>query len=356
MSAATVRPTNSFNLIYQHISSTLPLVDKELGKWRELAQLIPDISLREQALASIRCKAFHCQGGSIFASYPGVERKRAVEFIVAYQTISDYLDNLVDSMQLHDERAFAQLHLAMEEAIVADGNLSDYYAYYPCKDDGGYLLALVRSCRDSSQVLSHHLVRDTMGQLAKLYSSLQTYKHLHMKEREGKLRDWIDKHLHGYPQLGPWEFAAATGSTLGEFCLYAAAFDPELAQAEVNEIKTTYFPWICGLHILLDYLVDQCIDRETAELNFVSYYSTQSEAAQRLQSFVDTARSKATSLRHSEFHQLVVDGLLALYLSDPKAAHSEVQPVARQLLRQGGRRVRLLYGLCRLLRTRQSVR
>lgn len=52
--------------------------------------------LHNQAIASIEHKTFHCEGGGILALLANEHREDCIRFIVAYQTISDYLDNLCD--------------------------------------------------------------------------------------------------------------------------------------------------------------------------------------------------------------------------------------------------------------------
>ena len=63
---------------------------------------IPNPELRKQALASIEHKTFHCEGGAIMALMANEHYQEAIRFIVAYQTISDYLDNLCDRSTSQD--------------------------------------------------------------------------------------------------------------------------------------------------------------------------------------------------------------------------------------------------------------
>ena len=334
----------------QYITQVFPKVYSELNKWRSYAKLAPESPLREQALSSMQYKSFHCLGGSSYALYPFASRSSTVEFIVAYQTISDYLDNLVDNAGVQDERAFAHLHLAMEEALLPGGPISDYYCYYPFAKDGGYLVKLVTTCRERCYLPSFALVQGHLLPLARLYSQLQTYKHLSPEKRNAKMLAWTGKHHAQYPSLSAWEFAAATGSTLPIFCLYAAAHDPNLTQEIVDTLVAAYFPWISALHILLDYLIDLREDRETGQLNFIEYYRDTSEAAERLRHILHECLRVARELPHPEFHVRVIRGLLAMYLSDRKAQHAEVEVVIRELLRTAGRNARLLHWSCRQLR------
>ncbi|TGE34464.1 tetraprenyl-beta-curcumene synthase family protein [Desulfosporosinus sp. Sb-LF] len=351
MNTLFVVPMNRPKLIYQFVSKVFPMVKQELNKWQRRAAQLPDASLRLQASESIRLKAFHCQGGSIFALYPGVKSFDAIQFIVAYQTMSDYLDNLVDSLEVQDELAFYQLHLAMQEALDPRAVLSDYYLYYPYRDDGGYLNRLVKTCQESLRKLpSYELVREEALELAKLYSHLQTYKHLALVDRESVMLNWIKPYLSVYSELTSWEFAAATGSTLGVFCLYAAAYNPQLSARHVEKIKQTYFPWICGLHILLDYFIDLREDKETNQLNFVAYYEDNAMTSRRLHLFIENSFKQAERLDYPKFHKAVVQGLLAMYLSDKKSMDIDIRSMTKYLLKASGLGVNLMYRLCCYLR------
>ncbi|MHB8075184.1 tetraprenyl-beta-curcumene synthase family protein [Desulfosporosinus fructosivorans] len=356
MNTSAVKPMNRVSLIYQFVSRIFPNVNQELNIWRRIASQCPDSSLRQQAIESIQTKKFHCQGGSIYALYPGVNRVEAVRFIVAYQTMCDYLDNLVDSLEVQDELAFAQLHLAVQEALDPNVSRSDYYLYYPYREDGGYLELLVTTCQESLKILpSYKLVQEEAIKLAKLYSHLQTYKHLAMEEREAKMLNWITPYLTDYPEITAWEFAAATGSTLGVFSLYAVAYDPKLTERKGHKIRKTYFPWICGTHILLDYFIDLREDRETKQLNFVAYYEHTEMISRRLQLFVKNSLGQTAQLDYPKFHQAAVQGLLAMYLSDEKSMDRDIRSITKKLLRHGGLRVNLLYWVCRQLRKMKAL-
>src|SRR5690625_7495423 len=82
------------------ITKTIPAVKKELAYGKKKAKEIPSPLLREQALTSIECKAFHRYGGGIYAMLTGERWREAIRFIVAYQTIRHYLDNLCDRSDL----------------------------------------------------------------------------------------------------------------------------------------------------------------------------------------------------------------------------------------------------------------
>lgn len=353
---SAIKPMSNPALIYNFLTKIFPLVKSELAKWKDFAETAAEPRLAEQAIDSINTKGFHCQGGSIYALYPGVNPALAVEFIVAYQTISDYLDNLVDSLGVQDEKAFAQLHLAMQEALDPEVRTSDYYLYYSYKIDGGYLRTLVKTCQARvADLPAYPLVKNDLRWLAGRYSELQTYKHLSLAEREEKMLDWANTFLPDYPEISPWEFAAATGSTLAIFCLVAASSDPDLSPEEVKRIRYVYFPWICGLHILLDYFIDLVEDKETKQLNFVQYYENPAQTWERLNLFRTSSMTATLSLTYANFHQAVVKGLLAMYLSDCKSSLPEINPTTKQLLQDSGKAVKTLHWICSCLRKRNII-
>ncbi len=343
------------NLIARFVGGVFPQVDAELAGWRRAAARA-EPGLAEQALASIRDKRFHCQGGAIYSLYPGVDTARFVRLVVALQTISDYLDNLCDRAGVADEQAFRQLHFAMTDALDPGGDIHDYYSSYPLKNDGGYLAALVAACREEIAGLPGYArVRPAAGEFAMLYSELQIYKHLDPAVREEKMAAWGARHLAAYPGVTLWEFAAACGSTLGLFMLCALASDRELTDEEATIACGAYFPWICGLHILLDYFIDLAEDRSHGDLNFVAYYRTPDETLARLTHFWRQALAGAGRLSQPAFAATVVYGLLAMYLSDPKTQAPLENKVATALLDTAGGYARLLHSLCRLLRRRGKL-
>ncbi|MGL5511638.1 MAG: tetraprenyl-beta-curcumene synthase family protein [Sporomusa sp.] len=356
MGAAFVQASSDLKLLTKFVKYVFPLVDQELLSWRRYAQQNAMHELAEQALDSIDSKKFHCQGGSIYSLYKGVPTREFIKFIVALQTISDYLDNLCDRAGIADETAFRQLHLAMSDACDPARPLSDYYAAYPFKDDGGYLEALVNTCRSEiSKMPSFQLVKTELLRQVTLYSELQTYKHLAPEIREERMLDWISGHTDKYPGLSPWEVAAATGSTLSMFMLCAAACSPSLTPSQADKIVAAYVPWINGLHILLDYFIDGAEDRLAGELNFVAYYSDQQKILDRLTYFNRQATSYAATLPEPAFVTMVVNGLLAMYLSDAKTDAPSERVIRDGLLSTAGLYPKLMYKFCRLLRRKNIL-
>lgn len=318
----------------------LPLVSREIAGWQERARAIPNPELRAQALSSLGHKRFHCDGGSVYAAASPGQAETLVQAIVALQTISDYLDNLCDRSVSQDGADFAALHRALSAAVRPGGAAActaTYYALHPNQDDGGYLAALVTACRAALAKLPGYAgVEDAVAALVELYADLQVHKHIHPPaERQPRLVTWLAPWQERYADLHWWELAAATGSTLGMFALFLAAAEPRRYPGDPAPIVAAYFPWIGALHIQLDYLIDLAEDRDGGDFNFVSYYRP-GEAAARLGVLATAARQRARQLPQAWIHDLVVSGLLGLYLADAKVAAQGLQPVRRRLLARGG--------------------
>lgn len=336
-------------LLLNYITRTLPAVQRQLKEWRRHAEQIPDDTLRGQALSSLTGKSFHCQGGAVFAAIP--RNDQLLSFIVAYQTLCDYLDNLCDRTGTVNGEAFYGLHQSLLDALDNNRPISDYYKRYPCGDDGGYITRLVQVCRQSLQGAEGLAsVEGQARQLVEWYCALQVAKHLDPRIREDKLYGWAAAHLDSYPDLYWQEFAAACGSTLALFMLMREAFSSPGDQEACEVLLQSYFPWICGLHILLDYWIDQQEDRRGGDLNFTFYYTGQEEMINRISYLLKTCYRCCKSLPEKEFHEMVIHGLLAMYLSDQKIEQQGYGNLRRALLNQGGPETWSTYRICRAVR------
>ncbi|MBO8170486.1 MAG: tetraprenyl-beta-curcumene synthase family protein [Bacillaceae bacterium] len=345
-----------FRFTYQIYRKVFPVVKRELAYWRQRAEKIPDRELRQQALASIDNKTFHCEGGSIYSIPALKQRDILIPLIVAYQTISDYLDNLCDRSTSLDPQDFRQLHQSMLDAVTPDAPLKDYYRFRDEKEDGNYLNELVLTCqRMILQLPGYHHVQDEVVRLASLYTDMQVHKHVNPDEREDRLKKWWESYASQYPGIYWNEFAAAAGSTLGVFMLFQTAVRPKVPSDEIERILDAYFPWITGLHILLDYLVDLEEDRVGGDLNFITYYNGDTDVKQRLSFIAEEARRTARLLPDADFHLMIIDGLLGLYLADGKVNRQPgVASVSRYLLKQASWKARFFFLNSRMYRGKKQ--
>jgi tetraprenyl-beta-curcumene synthase len=376
--------TSELATYFRLLAAVHPLVSSELKAWTFKAQRIPDPELRHQALSRLIRKRFHCVGGASLALLHRPRLGELVKAIVAVQTISDYLDNLCDRARA--SRGFARpvvgrtrlyavqkssgflaymrLHEALQCALDPGRQVSDYYGLYPvchADGDGGYLSSLVEEARRVVGTLPGYAnALSRISEMALWYSELQSIKHLSSFYRDELMREWFeDKRrdnnlgLLGCDSLKWWEFAAATGSTLGIFSLMCGSAGAKFDRDHAEALFTCYFPYVCGLHILLDYLIDLEEDKVGGDLNFVACYESTDEAVGAIERFVQEGlerTSKLPSIMNPGIHRAVVRGLLAMYLSDSKVAGQGMDGEARRLLSAGGGLTLPLGRACRSIR------
>jgi tetraprenyl-beta-curcumene synthase len=331
----SMTPISLMMKVYRKI---IPAVHQELAYWKSRAEKIPNPELRNQALASIEHKTFHCEGGSILALMAMDQYRQAVKFIVAYQTISDYLDNLCDRSTSLDPEDFAALHESMADSLRLHGTNQNYYRFREDQDDGNYLNDLAETCRSVLRELKHYdVIKDYLLELCEYYSNLQIHKHVAKEERVPRLEKWFNEYKNQLPEMEWYEFSACSGSTLGIFCLISYAMREDFQAEDAQNIRNGYFPYIQGLHILLDYFIDQEEDLAGGDLNFCFYYENQEKLFNRLSYFVREADRHTEILPHKKFHQLINRGLLGIYLSDEKVRkQKKVRKLAKGIIKTGG--------------------
>lgn len=364
------------------VGKVFPLVRRELQRWRSIAGKIPSPELRKEALSSIDSKAFHCMGGGVLSLFNPKRLNDLIRVIVAVQTISDYLDNLCDRLLQSDNLALSResllhLHKAMLCALDEDALQEDFYRFYrgyiDC-DDGGYLSQLVDASRSILFGFPDYpMVKEKVLRLARLYSELQARKHLAKSDREESLKLWFQEERADiqWDDITWWEFGAASGSTLGIFSLVAfssvnnSCLPCEVRASGIEKLYHLYFPGIAGLHILLDYLIDRGEDRLHGDLNFVEYYQDERACLTGLKKFLERSMRQIDALDTFDpndigdspgmfrgfslkplFHRAVVRGLLAMYLSDPKAGTEECREISFELMTCSGYPTFLLKEAC----------
>lgn len=312
-------PSQPVDLMYRGYRSIFPEVFRQLDEWKKEAEQIPDKELRAQASDSIERKAFHCEGGGLFSLLSGERWKNTITFVVAYQTICDYLDNLCDQSESLDPRDFESLHYALEDAVHPGKEHRDYYSYREESEDGGYLNKLVSTCQDVLRQLPfYHIVQKDVADLSALYGEFQVHKHVTEEERVARLKKWHEESMERVPEMEWYEFAACTASTMGVYTLVAYCAGDRVNKELVRRVKGCYFPLMQGMHILLDYYIDQAEDEADGEMNFCTYYASNEDLKKRIGEFMEETDRKIESLPDAKFHRMLREGVVSLYLADDK--------------------------------------
>jgi tetraprenyl-beta-curcumene synthase len=214
----------------------------------------------------------------------------------------------------------------------------NYYRFRENQEDGGYLNELVKTCQNFLRTFNNlEQIQPALLELAGYYCDLQVHKHVTHEDRVPRLKEWFRQHQSGLPPMSWYEFSACSGSTLGIFCIVSYACRLKDMAEWVTVIKNGYFPWVQGLHIMMDYFIDQEEDRKGGDLNFCFYYDDENTMLNRLYHFIDQADHSIDKLPDQRFHMMINKGLLGIYLADRKVAkQKDVRLLSRHILKRSG--------------------
>lgn len=330
-----------------------PHARRELRRWERRARRIPDRVLREHALRKLRTEAMTAEGAAAFAILATARScRRVATACVAFEVIYDYVDALaeepVDDV-LGNNRL---LYGSLVAAFLADAPIEDWYDLHPRTDDGGYLQALVETCRRAAEPLpAYECVRPLLLRLAQLAGEAQSLHHAASDAAgEQALVRWASAQRSPRCALHWWELAAASGSPLAFFALLAAAAHRRTDRAAADVVEGAYFPWIAALSWLLESLVDQEEDAATDAHSYVAHYGSPQHTARRLALIAEHAGADVRRLPQAGRHTLLLAGMAAMYLSDAGSDELAARDAAEAVRRTIGPPVPFLLALLRLRR------
>jgi tetraprenyl-beta-curcumene synthase len=343
---------------FSYWTSVFPRVCFYIARWRSRARRIPDPVLRQLALDALD-KRGNIEGAAAFAAFVPLSRRtnvtRATSAFQAAYNLLDMLgeqpspDPVLDGRRLHEALVYAVTPRGAaaplgSEAGALDTDSSgvsapaggaralDWYEHHPQRDDGGYLDALIEECRDAFATLPSHLSAAPSAQAAA--ARIVAFQSLNLSKSQGEhtgLESWARAATPPGTNLQWWETAAAAGSSLGVHVLIAAAAEPQLDVAEVSALAQAYFPWIGGLHSLLDNLIDKHEDEAAGHRSLIEYYGPE-QAAQRMRWIAEQALQKASELPHSRRHIVILAAMIGNYLATPEAHSAELKPIGDSVL------------------------
>ncbi|HSZ14653.1 MAG TPA: DUF2600 family protein [Solirubrobacteraceae bacterium] len=294
-----------------------PLVGRELRRWQERAQEIPDPVLRRLALLTQRVERGNYEGAAAYATLvPRAYRARVVRAVVAFQTTYDYVDTLSEQPSADPIANGRQLHMALMTSLDPQREHPDYYRHSSSDRDNGYIIQLVQTCREALCALpSYAVVAQPALRAASTIVAYQSLNHEESSDRPRALAQWGAAIAPPDSGLRWWEAAAGGASSMTVFALVAAAARPGLGAAETEATHDAYFPWVSALHVLLDSLVDRTKDLEHGHHNLIDHYTSPAEAAQRLSWIAARAVQAAEALPDGARHAMIVAAMTSFYLS-----------------------------------------
>ena len=280
-------------------------------------------------------KAKNAEAVAVFATLaPRPRRASVVRAILALQVAIDHRDTLEESAEL-------PLLLAMrtKPATRPDGGEqmeAEWRREVEALPSGPALLPLIERAVERCAEGQHRTHAAAHGEV------------------EG-LRHWAES-LDAPPDYRWWEVAAGASSSVAAHALIAAAADPMTTPEAAALIDAAYHPPVGALTVFLDDLVDREEDRAAGEHNYLGYYTSADEAANRLGHLADRAEAAIALLPHSGRHRAILAGVGAYYLSSAAAETPYASPIRAQLLEAFGPGARLLAGFVRLRRPGERKR
>ena len=342
--------------------SVFPRVCLHVARWRRAAHQIPDPRLRLLALEALE-KRSNIEGAAAFATFtPRGHRAAATQAMSSFQSAYNLLDLLgeqpspdpvADGRRLHEALLYALTPPRAVGELQADSHSIplDWYEHHPQREDGGYLQSILDSCRTAvARLPSYEAVAPAARAAA---ARIVAFQSLNLSESQGNhdaLEQWAREASPPGAGLQWWETAAAAGSSLAVYALIAAGAEEQLEAGEVAALEYAYFPWIGGLHSLLDNLIDKREDEAAGHRSLVEYYGPQ-RAAQRMRWLAGEAMRIAEELPHPRRHLVILAAMIGNYLSTPEAHSPELEPVSESVLNTVGeleRPTMLIFKLRRL--------
>jgi tetraprenyl-beta-curcumene synthase len=317
--------------------TVFPRVRRELRRRRARAGEVPDPVLRELAFAALE-KRGNIEGACAFATLvPWRRRRAAVRALAAFQATYNYIDMLAEQPCAEPVPNGRRLHEALLVALDPAAQHRDYYEHHPRHDDGGYLRELVDTARAALVALpSFSAVAEPAREAT---ASIVAFQSLSLgrspAEREQLVR-WARAQTPPGTGLQWWETASARGTSLGVHVLIATAADRGVRPAFAVSLAAPYLTWAGSLHSLLDSLVDEGEDADSAQFSFIGCYGSRQEARVRMAWLAARSASELGDLPRGRLHLVLLAGMVASYLSLPEAHAPRVREATDSVIANVG--------------------
>jgi len=326
-------------------------VSREVDRWRTFATRIPDDALRHDALAAIDCKRANIDGAALFWTLPRVRSRELLRLLVAYEILADFLDCTSERAARVGTTNGLQLHRALIEALDPGLHVSDYYRYHPWVKDGGYVRALVDTCRQICAALpSYEAARPRLHRAAFLTQVLALNHETDPSRRDAALRSWAEERFPHNEELSWFELTGGASAWLTILALLALAAEPGRDAREVEATYAAYLPWVSLAGTMLDSYGDIAEDAANAAHSYIAHYPSMEAATRRLAEIIRRSLDEAASLRDGERHLVIASCMSAMYLSKDSVRTPETRAFTQSLTHAAGPLTRLLMPVLRVWR------
>jgi tetraprenyl-beta-curcumene synthase len=335
----------------------LPAVSREVRAWKARARTIPDRPLREDALDALARKRTHTDGAALFSILPAGRDVHLLALLVAYEVMADFLDSVSERDAKTVQADARALSIALVEALDPCESISDHYRRRRWCDDGAYLAALVRACRESCLRLpSYEQVRPLALRAARLAQVLELNHEPEPRLRDAALRRWSEREFADECELTWFESSAAASGWLAVLALLALAAEPECEVGAIADTYAAYLPWASLVGTMLDSYVDVAEDASNGQHSYIAHYPSGHIAVQRTCWAIGRAASAVGSLRGGHRHAVIAACMVAMYSSKDSALIPARRSTTRSLVHAGGSLAILMLPVLRLWRILYALR
>lgn len=339
----------------RQLSWGLPAVAREVHRWHGKASEIPDIPIRADALHALTRKRGQTDGAALFSILPRAANSHLLRALVSYQILWDFLDNVGERAPTQENGR--QLNRALVDALDPARPVVDYYKHHLCSDDGGYLYALVASCRQAcSRLPGYALVRDLAVREAKRAEVLAMNHEPDLRRRVAMLQSWARSEFPACGAATWFELSGAASAGLTIFALLALASEERCGEADVALTAEAYFPWPGALATMLDSYVDRREDLEQGAHVYVDYYGGEAIVVRRTGELIQRSLSSVAALPSAHKHFVIIASMVAMYLSKDSARSPELRRSTALIADAGGSLTAALLPVLRLWRVAYRLR
>jgi tetraprenyl-beta-curcumene synthase len=319
----------------RYLRTVAPLIGVGLAHWRVRAQTIKDPQLRALALRKLDDEGFNAEAGAMLATLaPAAHRAQVVEAIVALELLFDLLDGLTERPLLDPLADGRELFAPFADALHVAPVPREASASGSCED--GYMSELSAVVRRALLTLpAAAAVLDVALLAAQRAAEAQVRMHAVPACGGAQLERWARAEAHALGSSLRWreQLAGSAASVLIVHALIVAAADRNTTSADAEQIGEAYLP-ICALVTLLDGVLDREQDRHEGRAGYLSVYPERGLPAQTLPELVRRAVAQAEAMPDGAHHLAMLAGVVAYYVSAPRARTPLVRSVTAGLRRQ----------------------
>jgi tetraprenyl-beta-curcumene synthase len=343
--------------VARELTWSLPTVAREARAWRSVALGIPDAPIRRDALSALAGKRAHTDGAALFTILPRARSQSLLRLLVAYEIAWDFLDSVNEHGAAAGQMNGIQLHRALIDALDPGAPIADHYRHHPWRGDGGYLRALVETCRECcGRLPGYERVRRIALEEAARAQVLGINHELDPARRDADLRAWAAREVPVHVEATWFELTGAASASLTIHALLALAAEPPEDDDEIEWVRRAYFPWISAATTMLDSYVDQQQDATNGDHSYVAHYPSPELGLQRIRQLLERSMREASALLDGERHTLITACMAAMYLSKDSARAPAMRASTSGLADAGGPLTCLLLPVLRLWRIAYAQR